>query len=192
MRVGRRRPGHALRGPRARRLTGAVQLVAVDLRRGGPCTRCRPARCNGSTTPPHPPGSTYSLPPRRGEIGALVLPSRGACSRPSCQGARPYIRPMARTDGVVCEWVAVARATPSGDHALAAFTGAVQPVAVDLRRGGPCTRCRPARYNGSTTPPHQPGSTYSLPPWRGGIGALVLPSRGACSRPSCPDCATVR
>jgi len=27
---------------------------------------------------------------------------------------------MARTDGVVCEWVAAARATPSGDHALAA------------------------------------------------------------------------
>ena len=118
--MGRRRPGHALRGPRARRLTGAVRLVAVELRRGGPCTRCRLARCNGSTTPPHHPGSTYSLPPWRGEVGALVLPGRGACSRPSCQWARPYIRPMARTDGVVCEWVAAARATPSGDHALAA------------------------------------------------------------------------
>ncbi len=57
------------------------------------------------------------------------LPSHrnaSACGRkqeqvwPSCQCVRPYVRPMAHTDGVACEWVAAARATPSGDHALVA------------------------------------------------------------------------
>ena len=85
-------------GPRARCLSGAVRLVAV-----------------------------HSLPP-----GAVQVISRGASGRRAkvCDrtlGECPVSRALRRlfagafhTAGVASEWVAAARATPSGDHALAA------------------------------------------------------------------------